>query len=86
MGQMAAVGKVQAHDCVARFEHALLSTTQAVPGSAVGVGEVVAFAAPPDELLDAILSGDPLPPVGEEHLVLVWASLPHRWRVLTGSD
>jgi hypothetical protein len=72
---------------VARFEHALLSTTQVVTGSAAaGVGEVVAFAAPPEELLDAILSGDPLPPVGEEYLVLVSASLPHRWRVLTGSD
>jgi hypothetical protein len=67
---------------VARFERALLAAKQAESEPAAVFEPVtVMFAAPPEELLAALLSGAPLPPEGEEHRVLVSPELPHRWRV-----
>lgn len=70
---------------VARFERALLAAKQAEcdPGAAFEP-VAVTFAAHPEDLLSALLSGGPLPPPGGEHLVLVSPELPHRWQVVTG--
>jgi hypothetical protein len=71
---------------VARFERALLAAKQAACDPAVPFGpEVVAFAAPPEELLGALLGGGPLPAPGREYAVVVSTELPRLWRVVNPS-
>jgi hypothetical protein len=70
-------------EAVARFERAVLLAAQAVslppaPSNAV----VVEFAAPPDQVLWALVRGEPLPSPGEHVFgVLVAPWLPGLWRL-----
>jgi hypothetical protein len=82
---------------VARFERAMWSVKQgaratmsasAVPENAPlarhPAADLIAFEAPPEELLGALLTGKPLPePADELHYVLVAPGLPNQWRPAT---
>lgn len=71
---------------IAQFEQALLLAREA-SAEETSSATILEFAAPPEELLDALLQGHPLPePSAECFPVIVSPSLPHLWCPITTEE